>query len=56
MKTGLIIAVVAVALSTDLAHSADAQQAPTVQAPIVRSSGVLTIGETRTPTSLRVRV
>ena len=49
MKTGLIIAVVAVAVSTDLAHSADAQQAPAVQAPIARSSGVLTIGGTPHP-------
>jgi proline iminopeptidase len=49
MKTGLIIAVVAVAVSTDLARSTDATHAPVVQNVIPRTSGVLTINGTPHP-------
>src|SRR6266480_181116 len=43
MRTGFIIAVVAVALSTDLAHSTDAPNAPVVQNAVPRTSGLLNI-------------
>lgn len=49
MRIGLIVAVAAVALSTDLAHSKDGPPAPAVQNAIPRTSGVLTIGGTPHP-------
>ncbi len=49
MRTGFIIAVVAVAFSTDLAHSTDAPDAPVVQNAVPRTSGVLNINGTPHP-------
>jgi proline iminopeptidase len=49
MRTGLVLAVVALAFSTDLARSTDAPQAPAIQNAVPRTSGVLTINGTPLP-------
>jgi proline iminopeptidase len=49
MHTRLIVAVVAVAVSTIPARSTHAQHAPAVQTPTARASGVLTVGGTPHP-------
>lgn len=49
MRAESIVAVLVVVAATVLVRSSDAQPVPTVQAPIARASGVLTIGGTPHP-------